>query len=91
VAPGEKILSARHRWQKRATSIDDLYVEMSGTSMAAPHVSGVLAAFLSAKSEFIGQPEIVKASLLSSCIDLRRDRPMQGSGVPNLVRMLVEK
>lgn len=89
VAPGEKILSARHRWKSKAESVDDLYVQMSGTSMAAPHVSGVLAAFLSVRREFIGQPEKVKTILLQSCIDLARDRPMQGAGLPNLVRMLV--
>ena len=31
------------------------YIETSGTSMAAPHVSGVVAAFLSVRREFIGQ------------------------------------
>ena len=37
-----------------------LYREDSGTSMAAPHVSGVIAAFLSNRREFIGRPEAVK-------------------------------
>jgi subtilisin family serine protease len=32
------------------------YTEDSGTSMAAPHVSGAIAAFLSIRGEFIGQP-----------------------------------
>ena len=31
------------------------YAEQSGTSMAAPHVSGVIAAFLSVRPEFIGR------------------------------------
>jgi hypothetical protein len=57
--------------------------------MAAPHVSGVIAAFLSIRQEFIGQPDKAKTILLSNCTDLGRDRPMQGSGLPNLVRMLV--
>ncbi|HRI55814.1 MAG TPA: S8 family peptidase [Anaerolineae bacterium] len=91
VAPGEKILSARHIWapinnmQIRAR---DLYVEMSGTSMAAPHVSGLLAAFLSARAEFKGEPDRVKKRLLDSCIDLHRDAHVQGQGLPNLVAML---
>ena len=57
--------------------------------MAAPHVSGVLAAFLSLRREFIGQPDAVKRILLENCADLGRDRPMQGSGMPNLMKMLI--
>lgn len=60
VAPGERILSCRHRFGAANGRLDDLYVEMSGTSMAATHVSGILAAFLSARREFIGYPERVK-------------------------------
>lgn len=90
VAPGEKILSARHRWPKGAESARDLYVEMSGTSMAAPHVSGLLAAFLSARREFAGAPDRVKALLLSRCTDLARDPYIQGAGMPNLVKMLMD-
>ena len=89
VAPGERILSCRHDFTARTKAIDKLYVEMSGTSMAAPHVSGVLAAFLSMRSEFIGQPDAVKRILLENCADLGRDRPMQGSGMPNLMKMLI--
>jgi hypothetical protein len=91
VAPGEKILSARHQWTAEGAAAgraEDLYVEMSGTSMAAPHVSGLLAAFLSARQEFKGEPDRVKATLLAHCIDLKRDRYVQGAGMPNLVRML---
>jgi subtilisin family serine protease len=91
VAPGEKILSAmanaRPDDPKRA---DGWYVEMSGTSMAAPHVSGVLAAFLSARREFIGEPDRVKRILLSACTDLERDPNMQGAGLINLVKMLLQ-
>ncbi|MPY87315.1 MAG: S8 family serine peptidase [Luteitalea sp.] len=87
VAPGERIKSCRYNWVGK--SVDGLYVEMSGTSMAAPHVSGVIAAFLSIRREFIGYPDRVKEILLTSCNDLRRDRPMQGAGLPNLVKMLV--
>ena len=45
------------------------YKEDSGTSMAAPHVSGVIAAFLSVRREFIGQPENVKKIFLSTATD----------------------
>ncbi len=89
VAPGEKILSARHSWSAKGTTARDLYVEMSGTSMAAPHVSGLLAAFLSARREFAGYPDRVKAILLEHCTDLARDPYIQGRGMPNLVKMLM--
>ena len=56
--------------------------------MAAPHVSGMLAAFLSARREFIGYPDRVKTMLLENCTDLGRDPYIQGRGLPNLVKML---
>ncbi len=89
VAPGERILSCRHRFTAKASTADALYVAMSGTSMAAPHVSGAVAAFLSVRREFIGETDRVKAHLIANCTDLGRERPHQGAGVPNLVKMLV--
>jgi len=88
VAPGERILSCRSGSGRR-TSVDQLYVELSGTSMAAPHVSGMLAAFLSVRREFIGYPDRVKAILMENCTDLKRDRYQQGAGLPNLAKMLL--
>lgn len=93
VAPGEKILSARHQWTASGVKrrwADDLYVEMSGTSMAAPHVSGLIAAFLSARTEFQGEPDRTKRVLIEQAIDLGRDRYIQGAGMPNLIRMLAK-
>ena len=89
VAPGERILSCRNKPVGRKQSVEELYVELSGTSMAAPHVSGQLAAFLSIHGEFIGYPDKVKDQLLESCTDLKRERAQQGAGLPNPVKMLV--
>lgn len=91
VAPGERIMSARHDWSKPLRGRPEstsLYIEMSGTSMAAPHVSGLLASFLSLRREFIGYPDRIKAMLLGSCIELGRDPFAQGAGLPNLIKML---
>lgn len=64
------------------------YREQSGTSMAAPHVSGAIAAFLSVRREFIGQPERIKEIFLQSATDLGRRREFQGSGLVDLMRAM---
>ena len=84
VAPGERIRSANAHFAE-----GELYFDESGTSMAAPHVSGLLAAFLSVRREFRGRPDEVKALLLKTCNDTGRDRYHQGHGVPNLMQMLL--
>ncbi|MEO6320153.1 MAG: S8 family peptidase [Polaromonas sp.] len=102
VAPGEKILPCaagrmRDAMQgKMDTSSNPVgnpvgnfdHVEDSGTSMAAPHVGGVIAAVLSVRREFIGQPEKVKKIFLSTAIDLKRDRNFQGCGLVDLMRAI---
>ena len=64
------------------------YREDSGTSMAAPHVSGVIAAFLSVRREFIGQPEKVKQLFVGTATDLKRERYFQGAGLVDLMRAI---
>jgi serine protease AprX len=64
------------------------YVEDSGTSMAAPHVSGAIAAFLSIRKEFIGRPERVKEIFCSTATDLKRERHFQGYGLVDLMRAI---
>jgi len=90
VAPGEKIVSCATGILKAegAKGRECDYVETSGTSMAAPHVSGVIAAFLSIRGEFIGKAERVKELFISSATDLRRDRYFQGSGLVDLMRAI---
>ncbi|CAN5723384.1 hypothetical protein BH20VER1_BH20VER1_29730 [soil metagenome] len=92
LAPGEKIISCatgtlKSEGAKGKADICD-YVETSGTSMAAPHVSGVIAAFLSVRGEFIGKAERVKEIFLSTATDLRRDRYFQGAGLVDLMRAI---
>ena len=86
IAPGERISSCNSRWRANA---GNLYYAESGTSMAAPHVSGLLAAFLSVRREFRGRPDEVKKILLDTCVDIGRDRYHQGRGIPNLMQMLL--
>jgi len=93
LAPGEKILSCS-AGAMRTEALNEMpnakfdYLEQSGTSMAAPHVSGVVAAFLSVRREFIGQPEKVKDIFVKSATDLNRDRYFQGSGLVDLMRAI---
>jgi subtilisin family serine protease len=92
VAPGEKIISCATgkmlRELRAKVDSDFEYLEDSGTSMAAPHVSGVIAAFLSVRREFIGQPERVKEIFLSTATDLKRAPYFQGRGLVDLMRAI---
>ena len=64
------------------------YVEDSGTSMAAPHVSGAIAAFLSVRREFIGRPLEVKRIFLESAMPLGRERYFEGHGLLDLMKAI---
>jgi serine protease AprX len=92
VAPGEKILSCATGallLDRGGSQTDEIhYVEDSGTSMAAPHVSGVIAGFLSVRAEFIGKPEQLKEIFCRTATDLKRDRYFQGAGLVDLMRAI---
>jgi subtilisin family serine protease len=84
VAPGEKIISC-HTHPEQGYH----YREASGTSAAAPHVSGAIAAFLSGHREYRGDPEAVKQIFIKTAIDLGRDRSYQGAGMVDLLRAMM--
>jgi subtilisin family serine protease len=95
VAPGERITSAATPGQLLrlglSSPVDDgcTYIDDSGTSMAAPHVSGAIAAFLSIRREFIQKPDQVKQIFLENSTPLgNRDRYFQGKGLIDLMRAI---
>ncbi len=96
LAPGERILSCGagpdlEEYKRKANITDDqapYYIERSGTSMAAPHISGIIAGILSVRSEFKGRPEDLKTLLLGNCIDLGREPGFQGHGLADMMRTI---
>jgi serine protease AprX len=84
VAPGEKVISCSIHLDQSYE-----YEEKSGTSIAAPHVSGAIAAFLSVHPEFRGEPQKLKEIFTKTAIDLGRDRAFQGAGLVNLLGALM--
>jgi serine protease AprX len=84
VAPGEKVISC-------SIHLEDgyEYEERSGTSMAAPHVSGAVAAFLSVHPEFRGDPYKIKEIFLKSATDIGRSADFQGAGIVDLMRAIM--
>lgn len=79
VAPGEKI---------DAPVLHDSYGTKDGTSMAAPHVSGVAALLMARHRDLVGDPEAVKRILMESATDLGREPHFQGAGLIDSLRAL---
>ena len=77
VAPGERIEAPVPNNETGAES---------GTSMAAPHVSGAAAMLMARYPELIGNPRRVKRILCESATDLARERSFQGHGMLDVLR-----
>jgi serine protease AprX len=94
VAPGERITSCAAGRSLAAVCAGApdpntaVYVEDTGTSMAAPHASGAIAALLSVRREFIGRPEEVKRTVLDAATSLGRHVEFEGAGLLDLMRTL---
>jgi subtilisin family serine protease len=100
VAPGERITSCATGKmltdalrdatgpQSSTSNSEACYVDDTGTSMAAPHVSGAIAAFLSIRREFIGKPLEVKRIFLDSATPMGRERYFEGHGLIDLMRAI---
>jgi subtilisin family serine protease len=80
VAPGEKITSVIPKSRSG--------VELDGTSMAAPHVSGAAALLMARHRELIGRPHKVKEVFCRTATDLGRERSFQGSGMLDVLRAI---
>ncbi|MDG2532188.1 S8 family peptidase [Sphingomonas sp. HITSZ_GF] len=79
VAPGEKIDGP----------LPNLGMgRLDGTSMAAPHVSGIAALLMARHPEMVGDPAAVKATIVRSATDLGRERHFQGAGLVDALRAL---
>jgi hypothetical protein len=79
LAPGERVYSALP---------NKGYGAKDGTSMAAPHVSGVAAMLMARHREFLGQPARIKNILMKTATDLGRERYFQGAGMVDALRAL---
>jgi hypothetical protein len=79
LAPGNLITSATFQAEPQ---------QMTGTSQAAPHVSGVAAMLMGRYPELRGKPRDVKAILCDTASDLGRLQDFQGAGIVDALRAM---
>ncbi len=97
VAPGERITSCAAGVSLDSVVARDevptntaVYVEETGTSMAASHVSGAIAALLSVHREFIGRPDAVKRMFVDTATPFGRRSDFDGAGLLDLMRVMTD-
>jgi subtilisin family serine protease len=85
VAPGDHICSAQ--WQSEYSEylcIDEEHINISGTSMATPHVAGLAALLKQSHPDW--NPEKIKSALMLSSNDLGEEIIIQGTGLVDAVK-----
>lgn len=78
VVPGVEIVSALAKGAQIGEIVNEHYAVCQGTSLAAPHISGLCALFLEAKPE--ASPALIKEALIHTAKDLGFDHSSQGAG-----------
>jgi hypothetical protein len=85
VAPGNSITSS-YGYRRGDDDRENVAATLSGTSMAAAHVSACAALLMARHRELVGKPDDIKSILTSTATDLRRDRSFQGAGLVDALR-----
>ncbi|ANZ35634.1 hypothetical protein BBK82_05630 [Lentzea guizhouensis] len=88
-APGENIVAARAAGTRPDQAVDDLHSQLSGTSMAAPHVAGA-AAILLQRNPSIGAAEL-KARLMTTAKPLAFSPDDGGTGLVDVGRAVSQQ
>ena len=86
LAPGTKIISCIGKERKSMKVVGRYYMELSGTSMATPMVSGAVALLLQKHPHLT--PNEVKLAIKASCVDIGLEKNQQGWGLLDIGRMI---